>query len=52
MNERKLLVVDDDKRLRELLDSPVATYYLLLSVTTLLTVIGLVMVLSASMIVL
>ncbi|GAB4076647.1 putative lipid II flippase FtsW [Nostocoides australiense] len=38
-------------RLRELLDSPVATYYLLLSVTTLLTVIGLVMVLSASMIV-
>ena len=38
-------------RLRELLDSPVATYYLLLSVTTLLTMIGLVMVLSASMIV-
>ena len=38
-------------RLRELLDSPVATYYLLLSATTLLTMIGLVMVLSASMIV-
>ena len=38
-------------RARILLDSPVATYYLLLSVTTLLTVIGLVMVLSASMIV-
>lgn len=38
-------------RLRTLLDSPVATYYLLLSVTVLLTLIGLVMVLSASMIV-
>ena len=38
-------------RARELLDSPVATYYLLLSTTMLLTMIGLIMVLSASMIV-
>jgi cell division protein FtsW len=38
-------------RLRQLMDSPTATYYLLLSVTTLLVAIGLVMVLSASMIV-
>ena len=36
-------------RARELLDSPVATYYLLLSTTMLLTMIGLIMVLSASM---
>lgn len=38
-------------RTREAFDSPVATYYLLLSVTCALIVIGLVMVLSASMIV-
>ncbi len=38
-------------RLRHLMDSPTATYYLLMSVTTLLVSIGLVMVLSASMIV-
>ncbi|MEI2779571.1 MAG: putative lipid II flippase FtsW [Tetrasphaera sp.] len=38
-------------RLQQLMDSPTATYYLLLSVTTLLVAIGLVMVLSASMIV-
>ena len=38
-------------RARELLDSPVATYYLLLLTTMLLTMIGLIMVLSASMIV-
>lgn len=38
-------------RLRQLMDSPTATYYLLLSVTTVLVAIGLVMVLSASMIV-
>ncbi len=38
-------------RARTLLDSPVATYYLLMTVTLLLTGIGLVMVLSASMIV-
>ena len=35
-------------RLRHLMDSPTATYYLLMSVTTLLVSIGLVMVLSAS----
>ncbi|HNQ07838.1 MAG TPA: putative lipid II flippase FtsW [Tetrasphaera sp.] len=38
-------------RTRELLDSPAATYYLLLAVTALLVSVGLVMVLSASMIV-
>ncbi|MFN8096807.1 MAG: putative lipid II flippase FtsW [Dermatophilaceae bacterium] len=38
-------------RLRQLMDSPTATYYLVLSVTGLLVSIGLVMVLSASMIV-
>ncbi len=38
-------------RIREALDAPVATYYLLLSLTSALTVIGLIMVLSASMIV-